>query len=129
MEEELLQSLVNNWEQYMDSKEIEDLEQLGVIRMALDFAFWTLRFHNPMYGPMDGALHSETLVPEWEAGEEIREIICEYIATIKECMVTPEDPGEVYKGLFMPGKEIDWSIFDNEKPQQAQIKKWLKGKG
>lgn len=127
-EEELLQSL-SSWEQYVDPKEIEELEQLGVNRMALDYAFRTLKFHNSTYGPMDGALRSETLVPEREAGEEFRETVREYIATLKECMVTPEDPGEMYKGMFMPGEEIDLSIFEHEKRRQTRIKKLLEGKG
>jgi hypothetical protein len=125
-EEELLKSL-NNWEQYVDPKEIEELEQLGVNRLALDLAFRAMRFQNSTYGPMDGALRSETLVPEREAGEEYRETVREYIATIKECMGTPEDPGEIYKGFFMPGEAIDLSIFDNEKRRQARIHKRLQG--
>ena len=125
--EEVLLDDLNNWEKHVDPKELEELEALGVNKMALDLAFRALRFQNSTYGAMDTALRSETLVPEREAGEEYRETVREYIATIKECMGTPEDPGEIYKSLFMPGEEIDLSIFEHEKRRQARIKKRLGG--
>jgi len=125
-EEELLDDL-NNWEKYVDPKEIEELEAMGINKKALDLAFRALRFQNSTYGAMDTALRSETLVPEKEAGEEYRETIREYIATIKECMGTPEDPGEIYESMFMPGEKIDLSIFDYEKRRQARIQKRLGG--
>lgn len=125
-EEELLDDL-NNWEKYVDPKELEELEALGVNKMALDLAFRSLRFQNSTYGAMDTALRSETLVPEKQAGEEYRETVREYIATIKECMATPEDPGDIYKTMFMPGERIDVSIFDSEKRRQTRIRKRLGG--
>ena len=125
-EEELLDDL-NNWEKHVDPKELEELEALGVNKKALDLAFRSLRFQNSTYGAMDTALRSETLFPEKEAGEEYRETVREYIATIKECMGTPEDPGDIYKSLFMPGEKVDLSIFDYEKRRQARIKKRLGG--
>jgi hypothetical protein len=42
-------------------------------------------------------------------------------------MGTPEDPGEIYKSLFMPGEKIDLSIFEYEKRRQERIKKRLGG--
>lgn len=125
-EEELLDDL-NNWEKYVDPKELKELEDLGVNKMALDLAFRSMRFQNSTYGPMDRALRNETFFTDKEAGEEYRETVREYITTIKECMGTPEDPGDTYKALFMPGEKIDLSIFDYEKRRQARIKKRLGG--
>ena len=125
-EEELLASL-NDWEQYVDPKEIEELEKMGVNKMALDLAFRSMRYHNSTYGAMDNALRSETLVPERAAGEEYRETIREYIETVKECVATPENPGETFKALFGPNEELDLSWFDYEKKRQARIKKKLGG--
>jgi hypothetical protein len=120
-QEEILNSL-NNWEQFVDPDEIEELEKHGVRKDALDDIFRTMRFHNKTYGPLDQALTRERLTPGRAAGDDYRETVREYIDTLKECIATPEQPGLIYESLFFPNEELDMSIFDMEKERQAKLR-------
>ena len=51
-----------------------------------------------------------------------REMVQTYIATLKECISTPEDPGVIYESLFLPDEEVDTEIFENEPVRQEVLK-------
>lgn len=124
--EEILDSL-NNWEKFVDPKDLEELEELGVRREVLDSTFRSMRFHNRTFGPTDLALTREKLEPEREAGDGYREVVQMYIETLKECKATPENPGWLYEGMFSEGEEVDLSIFDEEKERQARLRRQYEG--
>ena len=121
-EEELYDNL-HNWEQYVDPADIEELIANGVSKEAIDEALTSVRYNNPTFASLDQALRSETLQPEKDRGGMYAEYVRLYIETLKECIGTPEAPGEIYEGLHFQGEEIDTSIFDTEKARIEEIQK------
>jgi len=120
-EEELLASL-QNWEDYVDPKDVEELEALGVHRHVFEDAFRTMRYHNSTYGPMDWSMNREKLTPERsEPGQHMRETMKLFVETLKECIATPENPGEIYKSLFVPGEEIDVTPLEVEQKRLDRV--------
>ncbi|KAL3943909.1 MAG: hypothetical protein SGBAC_002026 [Bacillariaceae sp.] len=121
-DEELLESL-HNWEQYVDPGDVEELVQLGISKDALDEALRAIRYQNPTFSSLDQALRAETTNPDKEAGGMYRELVQEYISTLKECVATPENPGVIYESLFFPDEPIDTEIFDDEVDRQGELAK------
>jgi hypothetical protein len=121
-EEELLDSL-DNWEQYVDPKDLEDLYKHGISKEALDEALRAIRYHNPTFASLDQAKRTETLNPEKDMGGMYREMVETYISTLKDCISTPEEPGIIYQSIFLPDEEIDTEIFENEPTRQEILKK------
>ncbi len=121
-EGELLDSL-DNWEQYADPADLKELLDNGISKEALDEALRAMRYQNPTFAALDQAMRSETLNPEKESGGMYRELVRTYIATLKECISTPDDPGPIYDSLFFPDEEIDTEIFDVEPKRQEELKK------
>jgi hypothetical protein len=68
-------------------------------------------------------MRAETLQPEFESGGFYAELVRRYIGTLKECVATPENPGEIYTNLFLPDEEIDTEIFDREPKRQEELRK------
>jgi hypothetical protein len=120
--EELLDSL-DNWEQYADPEDVQYLIENGIAKEALDEALRAIRYHNPTFASLDQAMRAETLQPEFESGGFYAELVRRYIATLKECVATPENPGEIYTNLFLPDEEIDTEIFDREPKRQEELRK------
>ncbi|KAG7346260.1 RNA recognition motif containing protein [Nitzschia inconspicua] len=120
-EGDLLESL-DNWEQYVDPKDLQDLYEHGISKDALDEALRTIRYHNPTFASMDQAMRTETVNPEKESGGMYREMVETYISTLKECISTPDDPGVIYESFFLPDEEIDTEIFDKEPLRQEALK-------
>ncbi|CAJ1942586.1 unnamed protein product [Cylindrotheca closterium] len=121
-DEELLESL-HNWEQYVDPADVDELVQLGISKDALDEALRAIRYQNPTFASLDQALRDETTNPDKDVGGMYRELVQEYIATLKECVSTPENPGVVYESLFFPDEPIDMEIFDDEVDRQEELAK------
>mmetsp|Transcript_6997 Transcript_6997/g.7786 ORF Transcript_6997/g.7786 Transcript_6997/m.7786 type:complete len:850 (-) Transcript_6997:39-2588(-) len=121
-EDELLDSL-NNWEQYVDPKDIEVLLENGISKDALDESLRAIRYHNPTFSSLDQAIRSEAMNPEMDAGGMYRELVQTYIETLKECISTPNDPGPVYESLFLPDEEPDTEIFKDEPIRQEELRK------
>lgn len=121
-EEELWDDL-NNWEKYVDPADIEYLQQHGVPKFVLDDALRRIRRSNPTFGPLDHALRSEALEPEKERGQLYKELVVMYIETLKECVATPEDPGELYEDIHLPDEPIDLSIFEEWERKMAEMEK------
>jgi hypothetical protein len=121
-EEELLDSL-DNWEQYADPEDLEELYANGISKEALDEALRAIRYQNPTFSSLDQAMRTETINPEKESGGMYRELVQMYISTLKECLSTPENPGPIYESLFLPDEEIDTEIFENEPVRQEDLKK------
>lgn len=120
-EEEILDNL-HNWEQYVDPADVEELIKLGVSKAALDESLRAIRYQNPTFASLDQALRSETVDPNVEVGGMYRQLVQEYVATLKECIATPENPGLIYESLFFPGEEIDNEIFEDEVDRQEELK-------
>jgi hypothetical protein len=120
-EEEILDSL-HNWEQYVDPADIDELVKLGISKEALDESLRAIRYQNPTFASLDQALRSETIDPNVEVGGMYRQLVQEYISTLKECIATPENPGLIYESLFHPGEEIDTEIFEDEVDRQEELK-------
>jgi hypothetical protein len=121
-EKELLDSL-DNWEQFVDPNDLEELYGHGIAKEALDEAFRSIRYRNPTFSSLDQAKRTETLNPEKEAGGMYREMVRTYIATLKECMSTPEDPGLIFEHLHSPNEPISTEPFEKEPIRQAELKR------
>ena len=124
--EELLDDL-NNWEKHVDPKDIEELEAAGVKKEVIDESLRAIRYNNKTFGSLDSSLRSETFDEEKDIGDDYRELVQEYIATLKECLATPENPGQLYEGLHFPGEKFDHSAFDYEKERQQKLEKRRSG--
>jgi hypothetical protein len=121
-EEELLHDL-QSWEEYVDPADLELLYEHGISKESLDETFTAIRYQNPTFSTMDQAMRNETLNPEKEVGGMYRELVQMYVAELKDCLSTPENPGYIYESLFAPGEELDTEIFDNEPKRQEELKK------
>eukprot|EP00980_Cylindrotheca_fusiformis_P028185 scaffold22586_cov138-Cylindrotheca_fusiformis.AAC.5 len=119
-DEEILDSL-HNWEQFVDPADVDELIEMGVSKEVLDETLRAIRYQNPTFASLDQAMRSETLDPDMEVGGMYRQLVQEYIATLKECIATPEEPGLIYESLFAPGEEIDTEIFEDEVDRQAEL--------
>jgi len=120
--EEILKSL-NDWEQYVDPEDIKYIEKHGVAKVVLDEALRGMRFQNRSFGSLDFAMRDEKLEPEKDSGDDYKELVQLYISTLKACVATPENPGEMYEALHFPGEPIDLSVFDREKKRQRALMK------
>ena len=121
-EEQLLDSL-DNWEQFVDPQDLEELYAAGISREALDEALRAIRYHNPTFSSLDQAVRTEAINPEKESGGMYREVVQAYVSTLKECISTPDDPGPIYESLFLPDEEIDTEIFEDEPLRQEALQK------
>jgi hypothetical protein len=110
-EHELLDDL-NNWEKYIDAADIEYLQKHGVSKLVIDEALRGIRRSNPTFGALDAGLRSEALEPSMERGQQYKELVQMYVATLKECIATPDDVGAMYEALHFPDEPIDLSVFD-----------------
>ena len=119
-EDELLESL-DNWEQHVNPNDLEELLDSGISKDALDEAFRAIRYQNPTFSSLDQAMRSETVNPEHESGGMYRELVQTYIATLKDCISTPENPGAIYESLFLPDEELDTEIFEDEVARQKEL--------
>jgi len=121
-EAELLDNL-DNWEQYVDPKDLEELLENGISKEALEEQLRAIRYHNPTFSSLDQAIRSEAMNPETDSGGMYKELVQTYIETLKECISTPENPGPIYESLFLPDEELDTEIFENEVTRQEELKK------
>ena len=116
-----LEDEMTNWQKYVDPADIEYLDQNGAPRVILDEIFRGIRKNNTYFGAFDGNFRDEKIEPDKGPKQLYREIVQLYVETLKECVCTPEDPGEMYINQFRVGEEIDLSIFDNWKKRKAEI--------
>ncbi len=121
-EEELLDSL-NNWQQFVDPADLELLMNHDISVEGLNETFRTIRYHNDTFASMDQAMRNETINPEKQAGGMFKELVQTYIATLKDCISTPENPGPIYKSMHLPGEPLDTEIFEREPARQAELRK------
>jgi hypothetical protein len=119
--EELLEDL-NNWERYVDPADLEELEKLGISKVVIDEALRGIRYSNPTFGALDTSLRSESIEPDKMTGQQYKELVQMYIATLKECVATPDSVGKLFEAMHFPDEPIDLSIFDAEKERQEAIK-------
>jgi len=124
-EEEILDSL-NNWEQFVDPKDIAYLEECGVSKVVVGETLRGMRFQNRSFGALDYAMPGEKLENERDSGQDFQELVKMYISTLKECVATPENPGPLWEALHFPGEPIDTTVFERQKKKQQQI---LKNRG
>jgi RNA recognition motif-containing protein len=118
--EELIDDL-DNWERYVDPEDVKILEQHGVNKIVLDEALRAIRYNNKSFGAFDASIRSEALEPTSMQGGQYKELVEMYVAALKGCLATPEDVGEMYENLHLPGEELDLSIFDQEKERQKRL--------
>mmetsp|Transcript_4239 Transcript_4239/g.5584 ORF Transcript_4239/g.5584 Transcript_4239/m.5584 type:complete len:1041 (-) Transcript_4239:314-3436(-) len=111
---------LNNWEKYVDPKDVEYLDENGVPRVILDEILRGIRRTNVYFGPLNSPIEDESIEPK-SAGELYKEVVVMYVETLKECVATPNDPGELFLEQFFPGQEPDLSVFDKWKEEKAKI--------
>ena len=121
-EEELLDEL-HNWEKHVDTDDIKELESLGISKDVLEDIFLTVRYKNRSLGATDQARAGDRLRPEYRQGDHYRRFVKLYLKILKEVTATPENPGLLYESLFLPGQEVDLSIFESEKERIEGIRK------
>ena len=122
-EEEIIKSL-NDWEQYVDPKDIAYLEENGVHKVVLDEALRGMRFHNRSFGSLDFAMQGEKLENEKDSGDDYKELVQMYVSALKDCVATPENPGVLWELMHFPGEPIDrTSVFEAEKQRQKKLMK------
>lgn len=119
--EELLEDL-NNWERFVDPADLEELESIGISKVVIDEALRGIRYSNPTFGAFDSSLRSESLEPEKMTGQQYKELVQMYVATLKECVATPDNVGRLFQGMHFPDEPIDMEIFDAEVERQKAIK-------
>jgi hypothetical protein len=119
--EELLEDL-NNWERYVDPADLEELENIGISKVVIDEALRGIRYSNPTFGAFDASLRSESLEPEKMTGQQYKELVQMYVATLKECVATPDNVGRLFQGMHFPDEPMDMEIFEAEKERQKDIK-------
>ena len=118
--DELLDEL-NNWEKYVDSEDLNILGDAGISKVALDEALRGIRYNNASFGVFDASIRAESLQPEKMTGELYKELVQMYISTLKECLATPENVGELYEAVHFPGEQFDLSVFEREKQRQESL--------
>jgi hypothetical protein len=121
-EDELLDSL-NNWRQYVDPADLQELLDHNISIEALDETFRTIRYNNSTFASMDQAMRTETLNPDKDTGGMFKDLVQTYIATLKECLSTPENPGAIYESLHAVDEPFDTDIFDEEPARQEKLRK------
>ena len=121
-EDQLLDSL-DNWEQYADPEDLQELYANGISKEALDEQLRAIRYHNPTFSGMDQAMSSEAMDAQLGSGGMYQELVQTYISTLRECLSTPENPGPIYESLFLPDEELDTEIFEDEIARQEELKK------
>lgn len=120
--DELLRDL-NDWEQFVDPADIVFLEASGVSKHILNDALRGIRYNNATFGALDYSIRAEALEPHLAAGQQYKELVQLYVQTLKECLVTPENPGAMFTALHLPDEEIDVSVFEKELVRQEAIKR------
>lgn len=118
--EELLDDL-NNWERYVEPEDLKLLVAAGISKDVLGEALRGIRYNNASFGVFDASIRAEALQPEKETGELYRELVQMYVSTLKDCIATPEDVGELYESVHFPGEQLDLSIFEQEKIRQHSL--------
>ena len=118
--EQLLDDL-NNWERFASQEDLKILEDAGISKTALDEALRVIRYNNASFSVFDSSIRAESLQPEKMTGELYKELVQMYVSTLKECIATPENVGELYQSVHFPGEQIDLSIFDREKQRQKEL--------
>lgn len=111
--EGILETL-DNWENFVDMKQVEALEKLGVNRAVLADAFRTMRFRNLSYGAMDWGMVREKLDPtKPDPGQQMRETMQLYIDTLME-IASSDD--------LLPGKSLAeiMSLPDDEREEDDE---------
>jgi len=121
-DDELLDSL-NNWQQYVEPEDLQELLDHCISLESLDEAFRNIRYHNPTFASMDQARRNETINPEKDAGGMYKELVMTYVATLKECLSTPENPGPIYESIHFPDEPLDTEIFEMEPQRQEELRK------
>lgn len=121
-EDELLHSL-NTWQDYVDPEDLEELLDHNISIESLDETFRAIRYHNSTFASMDQAMRNETLNPDKDSGGMFKELVQTYIATLKECLSTPENPGAIYESIHFPDEPFDTEIFDEEPARQEELRK------
>merc|ERR1712127_1158238 len=96
---------------------------MGDIQVIKD-AFMVTRHGNVSYSMEDGGIIGERFNDDKQPGDKFQEFCQLYIDTLKELVSTPEDPGPLYKGMFLPNEDqsIDVIREDFEK-DHARIEK------
>jgi hypothetical protein len=121
-EEELLASLQSSWQDHVDPKDIEFLESFGVSRDVLEDAFLAARYNNPSFGVEDMARSGERMHANKIPGQEYSDFVKLYVETMKELAATRENPGLMFEAMFLPGEEMDFSLFDEEEERLAKLR-------
>lgn len=120
-QEELLYSLQSEWKEHVDPEDIEYLEAAGIPRGVLEDAFMAARYNNPTFGVEDLAREGERMHDDKVPGQAFAEFVQCYIETAKEVATSREEPGGLFKSMFLEGEEIDYSLFDEEEERVAQL--------
>ncbi len=114
---------LNNWEKHVDPKDIKELEELGIEKSILDEALRTLRLNNRSFSSIDQAMPGERLYEQRRVGQDYRNAVRMYVKLLKECAGSKEDPGLMYKAMFLPDQPMDLSVFEYEEERIKALRK------
>ena len=121
-QDELWASLQHSWKDHVEEADLEFLESHGVTRDVLEDAFLAARYNNPSFGVEDLERSGDKLHADRIPGQEYGEFVQLYVETLKELVTTRENPGALYESMFLPGEEMEFSLFDEEEERLEKLR-------
>jgi hypothetical protein len=55
-------------------------------------------------------------------GQQYKELVQMYVATLKECVATPDNVGRMFTAMHYPDEPLDMEIFELEEDRQKTIR-------
>jgi RNA recognition motif-containing protein len=110
--DELLDDL-HNWEQHVTRPhEIDDIVSFGIPKDVMTQVFRKMRFQNRSYGAIDQERRADKLEQDRPSGARYAEFVDMYVHVLRNCITTPNYPGEMVEQMFEPGDEVDLDLVD-----------------
>jgi len=118
---ELHHSIHNSWRDYVTPDQLQLLADHDISETVLEDAFLATRNYNPTFGVEDQARVGEKLKEGYEPGQHFKEFVEGYVEALVASLVTREEPGELYEGMFFDGEEMDYELFDREESRVKDL--------
>jgi len=118
---ELYHDVHHSWREYVTPAQLQKLADHDVSETVLEDAFLATRNYNPTFGMEDQARVGEKLREGYVPGQHFKEFVEGYVEALVDSLVTREEPGELYKGMFFEGEEVDYELFDREEKRVKDL--------
>ena len=80
---------LDNWRRHVDPEVFSELEHKYHVNLTvLDEVFCTVQYKNLTFGPRDQGIRGERLQDDVAPGSDFRDIVQEYVDTLRECGAT-----------------------------------------